>query len=213
MYLGGKAVDGDLPGQVQKLGQVLHLKIEGRVVGEYPHRVFIDLQPLPDGFHRQGAVPVRQDPVQRCQGQVWAEGQGDEIQPFQQDPGLREGGALSQNPGDQLKGGDVVPTGNLRPIGGIAGEVQSCHAQAPFVGGLKVEGILFRRQGRADQGVMVGQFSGPPEGEGIIPGRDGHRLPVGGGEIQRSPEIMAAGLIGLIGERGTHRQHLHDDTG
>ena len=45
-------------GEIQVIGQIGHLIVKGRVVGQNLCRIVIDLQALFDGLHSDGAAPV-----------------------------------------------------------------------------------------------------------------------------------------------------------
>ena len=58
VQLGGKVVFRLPGGEIQVIGQIGHLIVKGRVVGQNLCRIVIDLQTLFDGLHSDGAAPV-----------------------------------------------------------------------------------------------------------------------------------------------------------
>ncbi len=52
------------------VGELEHLIVEGRVVGQNLCRIVVDLKTVFDGLHGDGAAPVGDQPVQWGQGQL-----------------------------------------------------------------------------------------------------------------------------------------------
>ena len=51
---------------------------------------------------------LQDHPVQRRQGKLRTKGNAPEVEAVQQNPGLGNGGAPAQDPGDEFKGSDVI---------------------------------------------------------------------------------------------------------
>ena len=54
-----------LCGQMQIIAEVGHLIVKGRIIGEDPHRILIDLKPAFHRFNGDRLISIRKDPVER----------------------------------------------------------------------------------------------------------------------------------------------------
>ena len=84
--------------------QMEYLIGEGRLIGQHAGRIIIDPQPLLRRLYGDGAALIGDQPVQRRQRQLRAEGDIRKIDAVKQLFGLRQTGALAEYPRDQLKG-------------------------------------------------------------------------------------------------------------
>ena len=194
--LGGETVNGRLRRQIEVVVQGEGLEGEGRLVGEHPHGVVIEVQAVRHRLGHKAAGPVGHDPVQGGEGELGAELELGGVDPAQQLPGLVRRGALAQHPGGQLEGGHVVLPADRGLVDGAVGKVQRGHGQPGLVHRVVIQRVVLLHVGHADHGVMAGQGAGGPEGEGQAARGDGHRFVIGPLQIQRAAEIVAAGAVG-----------------
>ena len=190
-----------LGGQAHIIGEICHLIVKWRIVGENPHGVVIDSDALPHRFHGDGTVPIRNDPVQRRYRKLGAKGRVGKIHAVQIRPCLLHRCALPQNPGNQLKGCHIVLSLCQRLIVCIARKIQSRHAKSLFVGGIVIQRIFPRHRCHADDGIMPGQAAHIPEMEREAARRYHHLFPIGHLIVQGSAKIM---ILRMIRCRSTH---------
>ena len=145
--------------------------------------------------------------MQRRQGKLRTKGNAPEVEAVQQNPGLGNGGAPAQDPGDEFKGSDVVPTWLLLPVHGVAGEVEPRHAEPGLIGGLVIQRVVSQYIGHADHGIVPVQSPHLPEPEGVAPGRDGDGFLIDIIEIQVPAKIV---VLRLIGDGSTHKNLLNE---
>ena len=177
--------------QVPVIIQAEHLLLKGRIVGQHAYGVVVNMQAVGHGFHRQGAGAVGDEPVLPGKGQRFTEGDVHKVDPLQQHLRLLQCGALSQDPGDELKGRHIVPVLTGRMVFRIAHEIQGGHAQPLFVDRVVIQRIVPLHMGHADHCVMLPQLSGAAEQEGIPARRHRDLVPVGEFIVQCASEIKA----------------------
>ena len=180
-------------------GEQLHR--EGRVVGQHPRRIVVDVESVRHRLHHNAAGAVRHHPVELGRGQTGGIGRVGDAGLRQQRPGLRQRGAASQQPRDQLELGHVLPAILRPPVHRVAHEVQTGDAQPLFVDGVVVQGEAVLHMGHADHGVVRLHDRAVAQRQRPVPGRDDHALPEGLLIVQIAPEIK---MLCLICGRRTH---------
>ena len=93
-------------------------------------------------FQRDALMMIGNHPVQAGNGQPFAERGIHQVHAVQQGAGILYGSAAAQQPGDQLKLGNIILAGFIFAIPGVAHKVQPCNAQAFLVDSIVVERIL-----------------------------------------------------------------------
>ena len=53
--------------------QLKHLLVKRRIIRQHSHRIAVDFEAIPYGFHRDGFIAVGNHPVELCQRQLFAE--------------------------------------------------------------------------------------------------------------------------------------------
>ena len=153
------------------------------------------MEPVRYRLHHDAAGAIRHHPVELGRGQTGGIGRVGDVGLCQQRPGLRQCGAASQQPRDQLKLGYVLPAA-LRPsVHRVAYKVQSRDAQALFIDGVVVQGEAVLHMGHADHGVVRLHRRAVAQRQRPVPGGDDHTLPEGLLIVQIAPEIEMLGLI------------------
>ena len=156
------------------------LLVKGRVVGHDADRVLVDVEAVFDRFHHDGSRLVADHPVEGRNREFLAEGDVHQADFVQQHPCFLQVFALGENPGDELKGRDVVlpVLDGLREVP-VAREIEPRHGESVLVGGIIVERKTAADKGHADQGIVAGQGVLGPEGNRKVPRSHGYRLLVG----------------------------------
>ena len=174
-------------GEVHVVGQIGLVEGEGRVVGEHPGLVLVEVQAVGGGLRHQRAGGVRH--VQRGQRQPRREGDGAHGHLFQQGPGLGQTGAAAQNQPQQLVGRKVIAFGPLvGKVVGVAREIQPGHVKALLVHAFGKKRQAAGHAGHAHDGVVLRQGGAVGEGKGEGTGRDDHPLPEGYLQVQVASE-------------------------
>ena len=202
----GKGIFRQPGRKAQILPGIFTVEGKGRVVGQHAEGIFIDLHPGGGLLHHKAARGVRHQPMERGQRQVRAEGNLHQFHPLQQGPGLGQGPAAAQQVRDQLIGRQPPPPGGgVGPVAGVAGKVEPRRAEALFIDGLGIEGIIVRHMGHPDHGIVGRHGPRALGGKGEIAGGDDHGLPKAALKVHIPPKIK--GFSGK-GKGCTHRFFL-----
>lgn len=124
-------------GKVHIVVEPEHLLRKRRIVRQHAGRVFINMNSVCHGFHRNGLVFVCDDPVQLRRRHLRMERRVQEIEPLDKRSCLGCVGALAENPWDKFVLCHIVRI--IRSPGSIAGvshKVQPCHTKSFFVDGI-----------------------------------------------------------------------------
>ena len=96
---------------------------------------------------------------------------------------------MAQQPGDQLKLGDIFLARGVGAVAGVAHEVQSRYGKALFVDRVVKKGRVLHHAGHTDHGVVTALGLLLQIVQGIAPGQDHHLVPVGKLIVQCAPKI------------------------
>ena len=166
------------------------------VIRQHADRIFVNLQPRGRRLQREGAGRVREQPVQLGGREVQAERRSRQVDGLQQLPGLRQRGALPQQPRNEFELRHVLPPVLRRGIAGVADEVQPGNAEAFFVHGIVIQRIAVRHMGRAENGIALLRAAAVAEAEREPAGKHDDLLAIGCLIIQRAAHIELTRLIG-----------------
>ena len=127
-HVGCKVVAGCLWGKLHIIIQSKQLHGERRVVGKHTGGVIIYMQAVFGRFQRDALMIIGNHPVQAGNGQPFAERGIHQVHAVQQGAGILYGSAAAQQPGDQLKLGNIIFAGFIFAIPGVAHKVQPGNA-------------------------------------------------------------------------------------
>ena len=199
LHLVGKAVDRRFGGKAHIVAEVGHMVVKGGVVGEDPDGVVVNLEPVLDGLNGDGFLPVGNYPVKGREGKLRGKANIHEVYSFEKHPRFGNVGALSQNPGNKLKGGHVVLALGFGLIVRVAREVEPSHRKPLFVGGFVVERVAVHNGGHSYHGVVLFEGGDFFEVQNEISRGNGDALVIGILEVEVPPEIVVLGFIGRCG--------------
>ena len=160
------------------------------------------MQPIGGGFHRNAAGLVGHKPVQLGQRQLVTERNIYNVGFLQQGAGLCQRCTAAQQPGDQLKLGDVVFTVCRRVVDGVAHKIQPGNAEALFIDGIVIQRVLPCHIGHADHGIPCAEIPHAAQGKRIAARRDRDFIPIGEFIVKIASEIEICCLIGCCGTHG-----------
>ena len=197
-----EAVFGISGDQIHILAEIGHLEAKGGIVGQDTGGIIMKLQPVSGIFQREGGLFVRNMPVEWRQGQLAAERDIYQMGGVDEPARVLHGAALSEDPVDQLKRGDIGPAGILiLRIPGVVRKIQGGHTEPLFVACFCIERISVHDCSHADDGIMPSQHTGTPEGDGIVSGGDDHGCMKFIVQIHGASEIK---VVGLHSNAGAH---------
>ena len=140
-----------------------------RVVGEDANRIFINPEPLPNRFDRNGPFPVGDQPMKLCCRHLLIERKSHKIGFCKERAGLLHSGALSQDPRNKLEYSDIILSfRRRRRITSIPHEVQPCHAQPFFVDRVVIQRILLCNTSHTDNSKMVRHLRHIPKRKRLV---------------------------------------------
>ncbi len=162
---------------------------EGRIVGQYPKGILINLKPLFHGFQNHALFPIRQHPVQRRQRNLLRKRQIHDPRRGKKAESLPNRGAIPENPRYQLKRCHIPGSFFWLLIDRIAREIQSCHGQPLFIDCIRIQRIVHHNRGHSYHGIMAVHFPQTPELERILSWRQRHLFSKGILQIQVPSKI------------------------
>jgi len=196
-----KAVLWIAAAQRHVIAQIGHVIIKRRAVGEHADGVVVNLQAF---FHRlkhDALAGIADEKMQRRERQFPIERNRSEVHARQKRARLRYAGALSEQPGNQLVGRDVIPPLGFRHVMGIAGEIQCSDRQSGFVGCIVIEWIAVHDRRHADHRQMGAQRRYAFEMKRKAARRNDDRFAKGTVQIEIPAEVM---ILRFEAERCAH---------
>lgn len=169
---------------------------ERRIVRQYTDGVIVDVQAVGGGLHHDAPRFVGNEPVQLREGQLLTERDIDDVGFCKQRAHLGQRRTAAQQPGDQLKLGDVAFAILRRVVDCIADKVQPCDAQALLIDGVIVERVLPRHVGHADHRIFCAEVPHAAQSKRVGPRRDGNLVAVGKFIIEITAKVETVGCIG-----------------
>ena len=150
-----KSIDGFIGREIDKVVEPLELNGEGRVIGKDADGILINFQAVFGGFGDDGSGAIRDEPMERGDGQAVAEGEVDEVDIFEQRSCFGKIRAGEEEIGNKFKGGEVDLALDLLKIDGVFREVEAGGAEAVFIDGVVEERHAVFDDRHADHGLMI----------------------------------------------------------
>ena len=161
------------------------------------------MQPVLHGFHGNTARLNRNHPMQLGQGQIFPEGNIQQVSIFQNLPSLVHVFAFSKQIGDQLILGKVIFFIFFREIGAVSHKIQPADAQALFIKALVIQRVVFHHRRHANDCMVALHFRQAVKPQGKIPGSNGNFVPIGPLIVQSPAHIE---VFRFVSGSSTHKK-------
>ena len=141
--------------------------------------------------------------MQLGQGQIFPEGDIQQISIFQNLPSLVHVFAFSKQIGDQLILGKVIFSIFFREIGAVSHKIQPADAQALFIEALVIQWVILHHRRHANDRMVALHFRQAVKPQWEIPGSNGNFVPIGPLIVQSPAHIE---VFRFVSGSSTHKK-------
>ena len=154
-----ESIDWRRGGEVHIIIETEKLFREGWVVGQNADRIVVDFESVSNGFDDDAFFVVANHPVEFGGRKLVIEIKITKVHLREKSFSFGDSSTLTENPGDELKLGNIIFAVDMFIVDGIADKVEAGDAEALFVDGVIEEGVIFGLITGAEIGWNFGDVS------------------------------------------------------